>query len=96
MRAGQLGQSCQLTQPTALYPQYTAALAAKGRSTCKVSNARYVGGLGSGGYVIETACSDGLPGYVIVMTPSGSVSDLLTCGQAKSAGVTCALPGNTK
>ena len=96
VRAGMLGQSCQLTQSTALYGQYSAALAAKGRSSCKVSNARYIGTLGGGGYVVETACSDGKPGWVIYFAKGATpvVSQLLTCQQSANDGRPCQLPGN--
>jgi hypothetical protein len=98
VQAGAIQQSCKLTtDQTPLYAKYTKLLASKGKTTCKVSNARGVPGqTKDGDNFIETACSDGLPGYVMVMTPAGSLSDLLNCGQAKAAGVACALPGNTK
>jgi hypothetical protein len=94
--AGSLGQTCKLTDPSSLYPKYTQALASKGRKSCTVSNAKWLGMTTTGDTFVETACSDGLPGWVIDMTPTGSVGELLTCGQAKSVGVTCSLPGNTK
>jgi len=94
--AGVLGQTCKLTDPSTLYPKYTQALASKGKKSCTVSGAKWLGATTAGDTFVETACSDGLPGWVINMTPTGSVSELLSCGQAKSAGVTCSLPGNTK
>ncbi|MBE7219207.1 MAG: hypothetical protein INR64_12110 [Caulobacteraceae bacterium] len=96
IRAGQLGATCQLTQPTALYTKYTAALTAQGKTTCKVSNARYVGGLGNGGYVVETACSDGKPGWVIYFKPGPTpvAQQVLTCNQSANDGHACTLPGN--
>jgi hypothetical protein len=94
--AGALGQTCKLTDPSSLYPKYTQALATKGKKSCTVSGAKWLGVTPSGDTFVETACSDGLPGWVISMTPAGSVNELLSCGQAKSAGVTCGLPGNTK
>ena len=98
VQAGSIGQSCKLTtDQTPLYAKYTQTLASKGKTTCKVSNLRGVPGQSKeGNTFVETACSDGLPGYVLVMTPAGTVSDLLTCGQAKAANAACALPGNTK
>ncbi len=93
---GGLGQSCKLTDPAAIYPKYTQALTSKGKSTCKVSGAHWLGVTASGDNFVETACSDGLPGWVMSMAPGGSVNELLTCGQAKSAGVACTLPGNVR
>jgi len=89
-------QSCKLTDPAAVFAKYTDALASKGRTTCKVSSARGMGKTASGDTFVETGCSDGLPGWVVSLTPAGQVNELLTCGQAKSAGVTCTLPGNVK
>ena len=96
LRAGEVGQTCQLTQASALYPAYTAALKANGKTTCQVSNARYVGGLGSGGYVLETACADGKPGWVIYFRPGPTpvVQQVLTCTQSANDGHACQLPGN--
>jgi len=85
-----------LTDSSSLYPKYTQALASKGKKSCNVSSAHWLGATAAGDNFIEAGCSDGLPGWVISMSPSGAVKDLLTCGQAKSAGVACTLPGNTK
>ena len=45
VKAGEFGPSgaCTLSSPTLVYAKYSAALAAKGRSSCKVSGARYLG-----------------------------------------------------
>ena len=96
--SGQFGASgaCTLTSSAPLYAKYTSALAAKGRSSCKVSGARYLGRAPSGTDFIETACADGAPGWVIEFTPSIQVKSLLSCGQAKAAGLGCQLPTNTK
>ncbi len=96
VQVGAIQQACKLTDPAALYPKYTAALASKGKKTCQVSGAHGVGSTADGTTFVETACSDGLPGWVIAMSPAGSVTDLLTCGQAKASGAACTLPGNTK
>ena len=94
--AGQFGAqaACTLTQPTALYAKYTAALRAKGRSTCTVSGAHYLGRSGTGTDFVETACTDGRPGYVMELTSSGAAASLLSCGQARASGLTCILPTN--
>ncbi len=98
VKAGQFGANgaCTLTQPTAIYARYTAALTAKGRSTCQVSGARYLGHNTSGTDEIETACADGKPGYVVQITPAYQVTEVLSCGQAKAAGMTCTLPTNAR
>lgn len=93
---GTLQQACTLTQPDALYARYSAALVAKGRGSCKVTGARYIGVAGGGGDVIETACSDGKPGWVIYFAKGQdtAVSQLLSCGQSSAEGRPCKLPTN--
>lgn len=96
VHAGAIGAACHLSSPSAVYDRYTQILASKGRGTCKVSNAQALGRYTSGD-MIEVACSDGLPGWVIELSPQTSqASELLSCGQARSAGIVCKLPGNTK
>ncbi len=85
--------ACQLTSPTPVYAKFTAGLAAHGRTSCKVSGARYIGSAAGEDY-IETACADGGPGWVIEFTPADQVKSLLSCGQAKAQGLTCTLPTN--
>ena len=85
--------TCQLTSPAPVYAKFTAGLVAHGRTTCKVSGARYLGSA-SGEDFIETACADGGPGWVIEFTPTDQVKSLLSCGQAKAQGLTCTLPTN--
>ena len=90
-----IGVSCNLSQPTTTYAKYTAGLATMGKTTCKVSNAKWLASTNSGQDLIETACSDGLPGFVMAINRSGGkVDELLTCGQARSAGAACSLPTN--
>lgn len=97
VRAGQLGQDCKLNSPQSAYDSLTKALVAKGRTTCKVSGARYIGATESKNDVIEVACSDGGPGFVLHM-PQGAntVAEVLSCGQSASAGAPCKLPTNVK
>ena len=67
-----------------------------GKSLCKVSGAKWLGATQAGQDMIETACSDGLPGFVMVMNRAdGKVVELLTCGQLRSSGIACTLPTNT-
>ena len=98
VKAGEFGESgaCTLTSAQPVYNKYTAALAAKGRSSCKVSGARYLGRSPSGTDFVETACADGKPGWVIELTQADQVKELLSCGQAKGVGLSCQLPTNAK
>lgn len=93
--AERFGQKCRLTSASLVYPKYTQALAAKGKTTCKISNTRFVGTTKEGSDFIESACADGNPGWVIEMANT-QVKGVLSCGQAKSSGLPCQLPGNTK
>ncbi len=95
VRSAKYGDSatCQLSSPTPVYAKFTAGLAAHGRTSCKVSGARYIGSAGGEDF-IETACADGGPGWVIEFTPTDQVKTLLSCGQAKAQGLTCTLPTN--
>jgi hypothetical protein len=95
VRATKYGDSaaCHLTTLAPIYAKFSAGLAARGRSSCKVSGARFIGSA-SGDDFIETACADGGPGWVIEFTPADEVKSLLSCGQAKAAGLSCALPTN--
>jgi hypothetical protein len=88
--------ACKLTSLTPIYEKYSQALAAKGRSSCKVSGTRYLGHSPQGTDYIETACADGNPGWVIEMEPNDTVKTLLSCGQATSSGLSCKLPTNVK
>ena len=87
--------SCKLSDPALVYPKYTAALAAKGRATCKVSGALFLGRTQGGVEYVETACADGAPGWVIGFNEGTTTAgDLLTCRQASNSGLACKLPTN--
>lgn len=91
------GQTCKLTQASVVYPKYTQALAAKGRTTCQVSGAGYLGRTTAGTEYVETACADGQPGWVIGFKAGTTTADqLLTCKQSANDGLPCKLPTNTK
>ena len=95
VRAGAIGQECKLSDPSILYPKYSQALVAKGKGTCKVSGARFIGASPTAEY-IETACTDGLPGWVIAFDPgTDKAQELLNCKQAAASNIPCKLPGNT-
>ena len=90
-----VGVSCNLSQPSAAFAKYTAGLASQGRTTCQVSNAKWLAATNSGTDLIETACADGDPGYVMsISRANGAVTELLTCGQARTAGAPCTFPTN--
>jgi hypothetical protein len=88
--------ACTLSSKSAVYARYNAALTAKGRGQCVVNDARYIGSLGNGDSYVETGCTDGKPGWVVDFTPTDQAKDVLSCGQAKSAGIPCQMAGNTK
>lgn len=95
VQGGSLGVTCQLTQPSATYTKYTDKLVAQGKTQCKVSGAKYLASTTAGSDFIETACSDGLPGFVIsVDHATGQTKELLSCGQAQRSGAACTLPTN--
>ncbi len=98
VKSGEFGPSgaCTLSSPTPVYAKYSAALAAKNRGACKVSGARYIGQSPHGDTYIETSCTDGKPGWVMEFSVTDQVRDILTCGQAKSAGMACQLPTNAR
>ncbi|MGH7015909.1 MAG: hypothetical protein ACRED8_02355, partial [Caulobacteraceae bacterium] len=90
------GFRCSFTQPSADYPKLTATLRSLGKTTCQVSNTRAVGLAGNQGYV-ETACADGMPGYMIQYTlqPLHPVK-AIACSEASGIGGGCSLPGDVK
>jgi hypothetical protein len=95
VRAVARGLNCRLTKEDTAYPNLTQALVSKGRTQCKVSGARNIGMSQDKTEYIETACADGLPGFVIAFDgESDNVKELLTCGQASGLGGGCKLPTN--
>ncbi len=95
VQGGALGVSCQLTQPNLVYTKYTDRLVQAGKNQCKVTGAKYLASTTSGADLIETACSDGAPGFVISIDhASGKTNELLSCGQATRSGAACSLPTN--
>ena len=97
LQGGAYGVTCQLSQPATIYAKYTDRLVAMGKNQCKVSGAKYLASTTDGADYIETACSDGLPGFVVsVDHNTGATKELLTCGQVSRSGAACSLPTNTK
>jgi hypothetical protein len=90
------GYRCSFTKPDAAFPRLTADLKAMNKGSCTVSGARVIGQTPTQGYV-EVACSDGLPGWVLVYplaTATPKPADILSCLQAKGVGGGCKLPTN--
>lgn len=76
------------------YAPLTADLQKFNAKSCTVSDARPVGKTPKGTIMVEVACSDGLPGYLIEYN-SSPVTAVGTTGCRFAAG-SCALPGNKK
>ena len=96
LQVGGLGQECKLG--TTLQPvlaKLSAGLASKGKGSCVVSSARYIGDTDDGSSVIETACSDGGLGWVMKTTPAYAVQTLVPCAAASGSNA-CKLPSNLK
>lgn len=96
LQVGGLGQECKLG--TTLQPvlaKLSAGLASKGKGSCVVSSARYIGDTDDGSSVIETACSDGGLGWVMKTTPAYAVQTLVPCAAASGSNA-CKLTSNLK
>jgi hypothetical protein len=97
VQIGELGQECKLgTSKQPVFDKLSASLAAKGKGSCKVSNARFIGAGDGGASFYETACSDGGSGWVVRTTGVGYTADSLTPCAVATGQVACKLPGNVK
>ncbi len=97
IQVGALGQECKLgTTQAPLYDKLSAALASKGKGSCKVSGARYIGGAEGGGNFIETTCADGGSGWVVKTAGDTYTADTLTPCASAGGGIACKLAGNVK
>jgi hypothetical protein len=90
-RAPLLGYKCSFTKAADAYKYVTEDLKKMGKDSCQVSNIRLIGKTAKGTTYVETACADGLKGYVLEYTtdplaPVGAVG----CAFTKD----CKLPGN--
>lgn len=90
-RAPIVGYRCSFSKPEASNKAVTADLTKMGKNECKVSATRLLGKTAAGTTYLETACADGLKGYVLEyksepLTPINAVG----CAFFKD----CALPGN--
>ena len=97
IEVGSLGQECKLgSSLTPVLDKLSASLAAKGKGSCKVSGARYIGTSTSGGAFYETTCADGGLGWVVKTAGAGYTADTLTPCAVATGDVSCKLPGNAK
>ncbi|HEX5377032.1 MAG TPA: hypothetical protein VFW47_00580 [Phenylobacterium sp.] len=88
-RAPLLGYRCSFTKPT--YETVTADLKKMGKESCVVSAIRLIGKTAKGTTYVETACADGLKGYVLEYTTEPLAPVTATgCAFTKD----CKLPGN--
>jgi hypothetical protein len=89
------GYHCTFTKDDAVYPGLTAQLAAKGKPSCVVSGARGLAHTAEGEELVEVACSDGGPGWVLDYPPNANQpGSLLNCVAAAKFGAACELPTN--
>jgi hypothetical protein len=90
-RAPIVGYRCSFSKPEASLKAVTGDLKKMGKSECEVSAVRLLGKTAAGTTYLETACADGLKGYILEyksepLTPINAVG----CAFSKD----CALPGN--
>jgi hypothetical protein len=92
------GYKCSYSPESAVYPILTAQLRAKGKTSCVVSGARALARTTEGGHLIEVACADGGPGWVLdyVSATDSTPAELLNCAQVGKSGGGCQLPSNKK
>ena len=91
-RAPIVGYRCSFTKPADAYKLVTDDLKKMGKTECAVSNIRVLGKTAKGTTFLETACADGLKGYILEYTsePLAPVG-VVGCAFSKD----CKLPGNT-
>lgn len=89
-RALAAGYKCSLGKPN--YAGLTEDLRKFNQKTCTVSNARLAAKTQKGTILVEVACSDGLPGYMIEYNTAPTVAAVAATGCRFSGG--CQLPGN--
>lgn len=88
-RAPMVGYRCSFSKPT--FEAVTADLKTLGKTTCTVSNVRVIGKSEKGTTYLETACSDGLKGYIVEYGAKLAPLTAIGCAFTKD----CKLPGNT-
>lgn len=90
-RAPIVGYRCSFSKPEASHKAVTADLKKMGKSECEVSAVRLLGKTATGTTYLETACADGLKGYILEYKsePLAPVN-AIGCAFSKD----CVLPGN--
>jgi hypothetical protein len=96
LRAETEGYRCSFSPIDPLFAKLTGQLKARGKGSCVVNGARPYGRTGNGDELVEVACSDGGPGWVLEYGANSAVpTDLLNCAQASQiGGGGCQLPTN--
>jgi hypothetical protein len=96
LRAAGRGLTCHLTPMDATYAKISQQIAARGKTTCKVSNGRQVGKDANGVEYVDVACSPGDPQPEMVLQysklPQETLAQATTCAQAPIANA-CTLAG---
>lgn len=86
VRAAGRGLTCHLTPMEATYAKMSQQIAARGKTTCKVSNGRDIGKDDKGIDYVEVACSAGDPQPALVLQysklPQETLAQATTCAQA--------------
>jgi hypothetical protein len=86
IRAAGRGLTCHLTPMEATYAKLSQQIAARGKTTCKVSNGRDIGKDDKGVDYVEVACSAGDPQPALVLQysklPQETLAQATTCAQA--------------
>lgn len=94
IRSTTRGLTCRLSTADKVYPNLTADLKKLGKTTCTVSNARAIG-IAQQSEFVETACSDGLPGFIIEYDINATAPKaVINCSQGANIGGGCKLPTN--
>ncbi len=96
LRAGVAGYGCSFSDISPLFSKLSDQLKAKGKGSCVVSGARPYAQTSAGADLIEVACADGGPGWVIEYAADATApTALLNCVQAAAmGGGGCQLPTN--
>lgn len=96
VRATGRGLTCHLTPMDATYAKITQQIAARGKTTCKVSNGKDIGKDAQGVDYVDVACSAGDPQPEMVLQysklPQETLAQATTCAQAPIANA-CTLAG---
>jgi hypothetical protein len=89
VRAAGRGLTCHLTPNEVTYAKIAQQIAARGKTTCKVSNGRDIGKDDKGTDYVEVACSAGDPQPALVLQysklPQETLAQATTCDQAPIA-----------